>query len=152
MSLWSIQFQQVLCWLLSEWDHIISHPFARCSEQQKPENYKLIMSLFSDATTTGQGQRRGQTRRNSVLSVPFSVSVSMETRRQGGTGRGVAMGTDRVCKHVFCVNVNECARLPCSTRVWAVRVASWSFRYFSGRSLSIAYSNGKDRWGERVKR
>lgn len=34
----------------------------------------------------------------------FSISVSMETGWEGGTGRGVAMETDRVC-----MPVNECA-------------------------------------------
>lgn len=36
----------------------------------------------------------------SPLSVCFSIGVSMETSREGGTGDGVAMGTDWVCEYL----------------------------------------------------
>lgn len=64
-----------------------------------------------------------------ILSVPLSIRVSMETRREDGTGGGVAMGTDSVCV-CACVYMRvskqacRVCTLPCSTRVCAVRVAS----------------------------
>lgn len=89
-----------------------------------------------------------------ILSVALSIRVSMVTRREGGTGGGVAMGTDSVC---VCASVytrvskQACwvCVLPCSTRVCAVRVASWSFRYFSGRSLPIACGYENKRQAEK---
>lgn len=79
----------------------------------------------------------------SPLAVCFPVGVSMETSGEDGTGGGVAMGTDGQCA-CLC----ESVQVPCSTSVCAVRVASWSFLYFSGRSRSMAcgkQSGGRER-------
>lgn len=77
------------------------------------------LSVCSSVFLWRQGERVGQ-----VKALPW-----------GQAGRA------RVCLHAC----EWACTLPCSTRVWAVRVASWSFRYFSGRSLSIACSKEKDR-------
>ena len=74
----------------------------------KKEKYKLSVSLLSEAPTVARTEERADECKHLGLFLSLSIRVSMETRREGGTGGGVAMGTDRVCMHAFCMHVNEC--------------------------------------------
>lgn len=63
--------------------------------------YTECVSAFRSPNNCTRTEERTDEKKHLFLSGPLSISVSMETRREGGTGGGVAMGTDRVCMHVF---------------------------------------------------
>lgn len=64
---------------------------------------KLNVFRLSEAPTIAQGQQRGRPRRNISLSV-----FLWRQGEEGGTGGGVAMGTDRGAHVCVCMHVNEC--------------------------------------------